>query len=137
VLLPCGEVASITSEYTISAEDTPSTREAAEKGNASAQYRLGNVYKKGLGVRQDHKEAVFWFKKAAIQGHSWAQNDLGSAYYRGQGVKQHFPTAFAWFKLSADQGNSDAQVNLELFTDKQIMRGSRRYQELKLKYNFN
>ncbi|WP_348265275.1 hypothetical protein P8935_12180 [Telmatobacter sp. DSM 110680] len=39
-------------------------REAAEQGDAEAQFHLGERYKWGVGVPQDHAEAYFWFEIA-------------------------------------------------------------------------
>ena len=40
----------------------------AFQGNAKAQFFLGNMYYKGIGVPQDDGAAYKWFKKAAEQG---------------------------------------------------------------------
>lgn len=40
-------------------------RSAAERGDAEAQYELGNAYYYGKGVPQDYKEAQVWYGKAA------------------------------------------------------------------------
>ncbi|MCD8070178.1 MAG: hypothetical protein LUE08_02175 [Akkermansiaceae bacterium] len=56
-------------------------QEAAEQGNAEAQYRLGECYAEGEGVEKDVKEAVRWWRKAADQGHAEARmalHELGS-----------------------------------------------------------
>ena len=42
--------------------------EAAELGNADAQFGLGVMYDEGLGVPQNHTEAVKWFRLADEQG---------------------------------------------------------------------
>ncbi len=51
----------------------PNLYEAAEQGNADAQFLLGACYYKGKGVEQDHAKAVYWFEKAAEQGYVYAQ----------------------------------------------------------------
>ncbi|MGL5335663.1 MAG: tetratricopeptide repeat protein, partial [Enterovibrio sp.] len=43
-------------------------QQAAEKGNAAAQYSLASMYAQGRGVGQDLKQAMQWYKKAAEQG---------------------------------------------------------------------
>ena len=40
----------------------------AEQGDAYAQYNLGVMYDKGIGVPQHHKTAVKWYTLAAKQG---------------------------------------------------------------------
>lgn len=44
----------------------------AESGRSNAQYNLGMMYKSGLGVPQNYKEAYIWFSLAAAQGHKEA-----------------------------------------------------------------
>ena len=48
-------------------------RLAAEQGHASAQFNLGLMYARGLGVSEDDAEAVRWYRLAAEQGHASAQ----------------------------------------------------------------
>ncbi|MEI6809607.1 MAG: tetratricopeptide repeat protein, partial [bacterium] len=43
-------------------------RKAAERGDSTAQSKLGVLYSKGQGVIVDDEEAVKWFRKAAAQG---------------------------------------------------------------------
>ena len=49
-------------------KDFKSLKALAEKGDARAQCELGIRYGYGLGVPEDDKEAVKWFRKAAEQG---------------------------------------------------------------------
>jgi len=86
--------------------------EAAEHGDANAQYRLGTMYAHGEGVDQNYNEAVEWFKKAANQGNVPAQATLGAMYYNGDGVKRDYGEALNWFKKAADQGDPDAEYNI-------------------------
>ena len=42
---------------------------AADKGNAAAQYALGQVYEHGhLDLKKDKAQALTWYQKAAAQG---------------------------------------------------------------------
>ena len=43
-------------------------RQAADQGDADAQFCLGFAYKKGQGVQQSDEGAVQWYRKAADQG---------------------------------------------------------------------
>ena len=63
-------------------------REAAEQGDAEAQYNLGKCYDNGDGVKEDKKEAAKWYRKAAEQGDAEAQYNLGCCYDNGDGVKE-------------------------------------------------
>lgn len=61
-------------------------RKAAAQGDAQAQAELGFIYAHGIGVKQDHAEALNWFHKAAAQGHAGAEAFLGAMYCSGLGV---------------------------------------------------
>jgi len=87
-------------------------RPLAEQGYASAQFSVGVMYKNGLGVPQDYKEAVKWYTLAADQGHASAQYNLGVMYENGKGVPQDYKEAAKWYRLAADQGHASAQYNL-------------------------
>ncbi|RBQ31223.1 hypothetical protein CRU92_08610 [Arcobacter sp. FW59] len=82
----------------------PIFEELASKGNAEAQFYLGNMYSNGYGVKQDYKKAFEWYKKSANQGELDAQNDLGIMYANGQGVKQDKKIAKKWFGKACDGG---------------------------------
>ena len=94
------------------ASDVPQVIQAAEQGDASAQYNLGGMYYDGKGVPQDYKQAITWFRKAAEQGHAYAQFSLGSMYHEGNGVPQDYKQAITWFRKAAEQGDASAQYNL-------------------------
>ena len=76
-------------------------RSLAEQGQSTAQYNLGFMYDKGLGVPQDDAQAVTWYRKAAEQGYPTAQYDLGIMYGKGRGVPQDYVEAHKWANLAA------------------------------------
>ncbi len=84
----------------------------AQQGSASAQYNLGQMYRKGQGVPEDNKIATKWYRLAAEQGHSDAQYSLGLTYAKGEGVPQDSEIAVKWYRLAAKQGYAFAQNNL-------------------------
>jgi hypothetical protein len=75
--------------------------EIARKGNAKAQYSLGDIYDRGEGVAKDYKEAVRWFQLSAAQGYAPAQHNLGVMYAMGQYVPQDDIQAYMWLSLAA------------------------------------
>jgi TPR repeat protein len=94
-------------------------REAAEKGNAKAKFRLGLCYQEGKGVGKDEARAALLFKeavpelcKAAEQGDADAQILLGVCYQMGTGVAQDMAEAVKWWRKAAEQGDDQAQYNL-------------------------
>ncbi|MEM9300808.1 MAG: SPOR domain-containing protein [Pseudomonadota bacterium] len=84
----------------------------AEEGDARAQFALGTLYDKGLGVQQDDVTAARWYRKAADRGLAPAQFNLGNAFLNGRGVPQDLEVATRYYRLAAEQGLPQAQFNL-------------------------
>lgn len=84
----------------------------ADQGNVKAQFNLGLMYDSGIGVPQDHKEAMEWYLKAAQQGHANSQYNLGVMYDEGIGVSQDDNEAVEWYLEASKQGHAKAQNNL-------------------------
>ncbi|MBK6548067.1 MAG: SEL1-like repeat protein [Arcobacter sp.] len=47
-----------------------------QSGYAEAQYNLATMYQNAIGVDQDFKKAVKYYKLAAAQGHTGAKENL-------------------------------------------------------------
>jgi tetratricopeptide (TPR) repeat protein len=89
-------------------------QKAAEDGHADAQYMLGVMYAKGMGVEQDYKEAAKKFLKAAELGHLNAQCMLGSLYYDGKGVEEDEKKAVEWYRKASDVVAQSSLIKLYL-----------------------
>src|SRR5580704_10938174 len=87
-------------------------RAAANQGHAEAQYDLGMLYLKGLGVAADPEEAFRWLRLAADQGQADAQFQVGLMLEKGVGVRQDYAEAQLWFALAAGRGDADAEAGL-------------------------
>lgn len=83
-------------------------RPAAIKGDAAAQYGLGQAYLYGRGVPVDLKQAQLWFEKAAAQGSLEAQDNLGLLLFQ-QGERQK---ALPYLERSSARGEPRAQYVL-------------------------
>ena len=66
------------------------------------------MYDNGLGVPQDHKEAVKLYRIAAEQGITSAQLNLGYMYQAGQGVLQDYVLAHMWWNIAGSNGDKNA-----------------------------
>jgi TPR repeat protein len=84
----------------------------AEKGDLKAQNSLGLCYDTGYGVKQDHTEALKWYRKAAELNDATAQYNLGCCYYDGEVVEKDYAEAVKWFRKSAEQNDTRAQNSL-------------------------
>jgi TPR repeat protein len=85
----------------------------AEQGNAQAQYRLGFMCFKGLGVPEDYEQAMAWYRMASTQGNADANFSLGFMYSTGSGVTQDDYQAELWFRKAAAQGHMGAIGTLQ------------------------
>lgn len=89
---------------------------AAEMGNAKAQFYLGSFYYVGDGVTKDVDEAAKWYRKAALQDYSLAQFKLGEMYRQGDIESTEYSDsvteAVYWLNKAALMENDDAQNSL-------------------------
>ena len=82
---------------------------AAKKGDAGAQYNLGQYYRRGdLGLTQSIERAIEYWRSAAEQGYVDAQFNLGQLYANGKGIEQSFTKAREWLTKAASQGHENA-----------------------------
>ena len=72
------------------------TKELAQRGDYSAQYKLGLFYELGDSVIKDENLAYKWYKKAALQKYSFAQYKLSLIYYRGDFINENYVLSYAW-----------------------------------------
>ena len=86
----------------------------AKRGDVDAQFNLGSMYAKGLGVVRNDVVAAKWYKLAAEQGFARAQANLGDMYAEGRGVPQNFAEAVKWYELSVKEEIPEAQTGLAL-----------------------
>lgn len=84
-------------------------RKAAEKGNDSAAYKLGESYEEGIGVPKNARMAYRWYRQAADAGNKWAEYKVGWAFQHGEGVRKNSSEAAKWYQRSASKGNEWSQ----------------------------
>ena len=85
--------------------------QAAQNGDAKAQYEIGQCYQDGLWVPKDISVAIEWFLKSADQNYSPAFNAIGVCYFKGDGVPIDYEKAAYWFKKAAERGSAAGEVN--------------------------
>jgi cell division septation protein DedD len=80
----------------------------AAKGDADAQFNLGQAYRLGKGVPADPAKAEDWYRKAAEQGHFQAEDNYGRMLFeRGQRAQ-----AAPWLERSAARGDPRGELIL-------------------------
>lgn len=73
-------------------------RSKAEGGDVTAQMTLGEFFQ----VRQQHAEAVHWYRLAATNGEVTAQLALAGSLIAGRGTEVNRREAAYWMRLAAD-----------------------------------
>lgn len=80
-------------------------RPLAERGDADAQFNMGQAAKLGRGVPADMNAAIDWYRKAAAQGHTRAEDNLGLLMFQ-QGDRAG---AMPYLQRAAARGEPRAQ----------------------------
>lgn len=76
----------------------------AQQEDTESLYNLGYMYEQGLGVAENHKEAIKWYTKAANKENAHAQYHLGLLYTKGVIVTQDIKHAQEYFIKACDNG---------------------------------
>ena len=90
----------------------PEWRGQAEAGDKVAQYVLGDLYRRGVGVTADAPLSFEWLHKAAKQGEPRAELELGLLYRTGYGVERDDSESVRWLELAAKHGQGEAAYDL-------------------------
>jgi TPR repeat protein len=85
---------------------------AADQGDSTAYYFLGNYYFDGTGVDVDDQKAFECYFKAAEMGESDGIERLGLCHLYGIGVQRDHDVAFQYFQRAAAMGNPKGQCSL-------------------------
>ena len=88
-------------------------RDAAEAGDARAQFRLAYLHENGLvtGAR-DLDAAARWYAASAEGGYPPAQFKIGVFLQTGRGVAADPPRAAEFYRMAASAGVAEAAFNL-------------------------
>ena len=97
----------------ISSETFDELSNCADTGDATCQFKLGEIYNNGEGVSQSYSKAVNWYLKAAEQGMADAQFELYIMYYWGFGVCRDRDDFDEWDRLASEQGHPNTISNEE------------------------
>lgn len=81
----------------------------AKKGNAEAQFKVGEMYETGFGVKKDMTEARTWINKSAAQGNEAAGYKLLYWDVEKNGLKGGNKEKVSDLQAKANAGNAQAQ----------------------------
>ena len=85
----------------------------AIKGEAKAQFLVGDCYLRGDGVERDVNAALNWYRKSALQEYPEALCILGKFFDNGYGVAHNQREAVKWYRQAAEQGHNGARKILK------------------------
>jgi TPR repeat protein len=71
------------------------------------------MYSGGLGVKQDHAEAMRLYTLSAAHNLPQAQIAMGQVYEYGRGVSEDFDIAEMWYTRASEQGFTSAEKHLK------------------------
>lgn len=99
-----------------------SMKEDAEKGDAEAMYKVGEIYsgnsyylgssKEYVNKIKNDQEAFYWIKRATEKGNESAKFRMAQLLIEGKGTSKNEPEGVKIIKSIADKGNSQAMEYL-------------------------
>lgn len=101
--------------HTVYLQPYSKLRQAAEQGDAQAQYDLAYLYYKSgtdpevTGVMRSERLAAHWYREAAMQGHASAQYNMAVLHLQGHGVERDPVVAYAWLLQAASTGHEGSK----------------------------
>lgn len=87
----------------------------AEKGDAQAQFYLGYMHEKGLGVQLNYSIAWKWYRLAAKKKHVEAMLKMAWMNENGIGLPLNYDKAYEWYEKAAEKGHAGAMGRLGLY----------------------
>jgi len=91
------------------AEAAAALKPLAERGNAQAMVKLGDLYAAGQGVERSDELALRMYRGASDRGNGDAHRRMGDLYTTGRGVPQNNFQAFAYYMAAVQSGNAAAK----------------------------
>ena len=92
----------------LAAEALPAVRAEAAKGDPAAMWCLAELYKKGIAVDKDGKQAFHWCARAAGKGHKGAMESLGHMHRNGVVGTRDEAEAVRWYRRAAEEGHASS-----------------------------
>jgi TPR repeat protein len=93
----------------------------ADNYDLAAMRNLGHLYRRGLGVARDAKQARAYYHAAAKRGFAPAQYNLARMYLAGDGIALDSKTGMTWLRRAATLNYAPAQAYLRLMTQKAVL----------------
>lgn len=89
----------------------PALKKYSEKGDPTAELRMGILYTNGYGVERNTKLGIELLERSAGKGKGDAFSQLGYIYRNGIGVEKNKSTAVSYFLKGIELGSPSAKIN--------------------------
>jgi TPR repeat protein len=86
------------------------SKDVSEKVQSAALNRMGELYDRGLGVKQDWSRSFDLYQKAAVLGNPYGQANLANALFFGIGTDRDLAEALRW-ALKGAEGDVPMALN--------------------------
>lgn len=86
--------------------------EVAKHNYPYAQYAMGYLYEKGLGISIDKNKSFRWYKMAADNGQVAAMAKISNFYFEGFGIELDHKLSIEWKTKAATKGHTYSQSSL-------------------------
>lgn len=86
--------------------------ESSKNKYSDAQYALGTMYLKGIGIEKDPAKAYALYNDAAQGGNSEAYIAIGILHIKGELVEKNYDKAKSYFRKAIAEGNKKGEVYL-------------------------
>ncbi|WP_143810184.1 tetratricopeptide repeat protein, partial [Oenococcus oeni] len=90
---------------------------AANKGDITSEYSLGQIYEKGQGIKQDYSKAMSWYKKSAANdddvsapGVIESMSSIANLYANGLGVTKDYQQAEQWYQKAFNASQKEVAL---------------------------
>ncbi len=92
-------------------------RRAAQSGHAASRFRLGTIYKEGIGVDKNIKTAISFYASAFDSGNTNAARQLGRIYANGLGIPQNLELAMDWYRRIGSENEIETLRQYQALVD--------------------
>ncbi len=83
---------------------------ATHFGHPGAQYSIGRMYLRGVGVGKNVSKGLRWLNLSARKKYAPAQAALGEVYWAGRGVRKNRARGLMWYTLAQQNADPDLQA---------------------------
>ena len=108
LVLLCGVATFLNAKDLTPEEYIQIKKDQFNRGDISAAFHIGYVYKIGEGVKKDLQEAAKWFKLGAERGDMQSALEFANLLRTGEGVQQSLKEAIKWYKKIEKEKNQMA-----------------------------